>query len=333
MKNRLSRFRWASLFALSVVPHTAFAENEPKVDVRASVFAHWKYDLKPTPYEGYIDGDPRPNAFDIDRAFLDIGSQLDETFSVRARTDVARNERGQLGLLLRNAYLQMDFAHDITLRMGAAENTMNHLAAEFWGHRWLAETFASQSGSNAEADVGIYASGSHIDGLIGWGASVVNGEGYDRIDDDYDKAVQGRLTIDPLHGDMKLPISVYISKDVYTHDDIEGQTLLIAALGFDHKYVNVWGEYVSDSTGDIEAGGMSFSVVGKIMDLFNVVGRYDTWDPDQALDDDEYTVIRAGLTKDFVARISAGVTYEQTKYVADPKQPHKAVFFRMQAGF
>ena len=78
---------------------------------------------------------------------------------------------------------------------------------------------------------------------------------------------------------------------------------------------------------------MSFSLVGKIGDLFNVVGRYDTWDPNKDADDDEYTVIRAGVTKDFLAKVSLGCTFEQTRYVADPDQPLKGVYLRMQAGF
>ena len=325
-------FILSSLVMVGLMPQSAVA-GEPNIDVGGSIFAHWGYDLKPTPYDGYVDGDPRPNAFDIDRVFLDIGSQIDETFSVKARTDVARNDAGQLSVLLRNAYLQIDFDHDIELRVGAAENEMNRMAADFWGHRWLAETFASQSGVNPVADVGLYASGLHAEGLIGWSASVVNGEGYDRIDDDYDKALQGRLTVDPLHGEMKLPISVYVSKDIYTRDDVDGHTLLIASLGFDHELANVWGEYVTDSAGELKSGGMSFSLVGKVGDLFNVVGRYDTWDPNKDADDDEYTVIRAGVTKDFLAKVSLGCTFEQTRYVADPDQPLKGVYFRMQAGF
>ena len=315
------------------LPSDAQAGDVAEVDVGGSLFAHWGYNMKPTPYEGYVDGDPRPNAFDIDRAFLDVTAKLDETFSIKARTDVARDDGGKLALFMRNAYLQVALEEGVKLRFGAAENTMNHLSAQFWDQRWLAEPFASENDANHVADLGVYALGNHADGLLSWGAAVVNGEGYQSMDTDHDKAFQGRITVDPLHGDMKLPISVYMSKDFYTHNEVDGHTVLIAAIGFDQEYANVWGEYVSDSAGDLKAGGMSFSVVGKVPDLFNLIGRYDTWDPDKGVDGDEHNTIRSGVTKDFTETISAGIMYEQKKFKADPDQPHKGVYFRMQAGF
>ncbi len=311
----------------------AHAGDVSDIEVSAEVFAHWGYDLKPTPYEGYVDGDPRPNAFDVDRAFLGVGSRVDETFSVQLRTDVAREESGRLGLLLRHAYLQVDLTEGMFLKFGSAENAMNKMSDEFWSHDWVARPFASENDVNNEADLGVYAFGKHADGLLSWGAAVVNGEGYDNIDDDHDKAVQARLTVDPMHGEMKLPISVYVSQDVYTRRDVAGHTVLIASLGFDQEYANVWGEYVIDTAGKSKGSGMSFSLVGKIPDVLNVVGRYDIWDPDANSEKDEHTTMRAGLTKDFLKVVSAGLMYEHTTHAADPDQPDKGLFFRMSAGF
>ena len=79
---------------------------------------------------------------------------------------------------------------------------------------------------------------------------------------------------------------------------------------------------------------MSGHILGKVPDdLFNVLIRVDQWDPDTAVDNDAHTAIRGGLTKDFAKKISAGLLYEQTKYEADPDQPEKGIFLRMQAGF
>jgi len=320
-------------FAILAVTPLAHASESSDIDLGATVFVHWGYDMKPTPYEGYVDGDPRPNAVDIDRAFFHVGSQLDDTFSVRLQTDVARDESGKMGVLIRNAYLQVDLVDDVKLQFGSADNPMNLLSTTFWDHRWLSKSLGDENDSVQSADLGVYFVGEHADGLLGWSAAVVNGEGYDELDTDYDKALQVRFTVDPLHGDMKLPISIYASQDVYTHDDIEGHTVLMASLGFDHEFANIWGEYILDHAGDAKAGGMSFSVVGKIKDLFNVVGRYDTWDPNKDDKGDEKNTLIAGVTRHFNDHVSLGLTFEHITYKADPKQPHKGIFFRVQAGF
>lgn len=327
-----------SALTVAVVASTGFstpalADGEPNVKVGGLMFAHWGYDMTPTPYEGYVDGDPRPNEFELDRAYLDFRSKLDETFSVRVTTDVGRQDGKKLGFFVKYAYLQVALAEDVKLRFGSAGTPMVGFSDKFWGQRWLAKSFTDQEKILSSADLGVHAVGKHADGLVSWGASLINGEGYGSIDTDFDKAIQARVTIDPLHGEMKLPISVFVSKDFYTHDDVDGHTVLVGSVGFDQEYASVWGEYVTDTAGDLKGSGMSANVVGKVPDLFNVVVRYDQWDPNEDVEDDAHSMIRGGITKDFMKKISAGFMYEQTKYEADPDQPNKGFFVRMQAGF
>jgi hypothetical protein len=107
----------------------------------------------------------------------------------------------------------------------------------------------------------------------------------------------------------------------------------VASVGFSHEYVNVWGEYVMDTTGELGGAGVSTNVVAKVQDLFNVVARYDMWDPDQDTKADAHATIRAGLTKDFAKKISAGVMVEQTREESDRDNPSQGFFLRMQAGY
>ena len=143
---------------------------------------------------------------------------------------------------------------------------------------------------------------------------------------------------------MKLPISVYASKEFYTHEDVDGQTIVVGSIGFDQEFATVWGEYIMDTPGekftaengdeeDIKAGGMSVNVVGKVPDLFNVVARYDKWDPNEDVDDDGHTMVRVGVTKNLAKKVDVGVMYESKTLEADPDQPLKGVFVRMQAGW
>jgi hypothetical protein len=333
MHIKLQRF-WAVL-PLALLSSAALAtDRTADVSIGAKMYAHFGYDMKPTPYEGYVDGDPRPNEFDIDRAYLNFRAKIDQSFSARITTDVSRTNDERLEVVLKYAYLQVAFEEGIKLQFGSAGTPLVGFTESFWGHRWAAQSFADSTGVLNSADLGVHAQGTHADGLIGWGASVVNGEGIGRPDEDGAKAFQGRFTVDALHSDMSLPISVFFSKDFYTHNDVDGHTVLSASAGFDSEFVGVWAEYLSDDAGDLKGEGMSGHILGKVPDdLFNVLIRVDKWDPDTAVDDDAQISIRFGLTKDFAKKISAGLLYEQTKYEMDPDQPEKGIFLRMQAGF
>ena len=327
----LSRLALALLFTTLGTP--ALAAGEPSIDVGALLYAHWGYDMKPTPYVGYVDGDPRPNAFDVDRAYLNFRAKNDDGFSARITTDVRRSDEDRLEVVLKYAYLQVALDEGVKLRFGSAPTPFVGFSEKFWGHRFIAQSFVDQEDVLDSADIGVSALGTHADGLISWAASLVNGEGYGQIDVDHDKAIQARFTVDPVHGELKLPISVFVSKDFYTHSDIDGHTVFVASVGLDQEFVGVWAEFVSDAAGEIKGQGVSTNVVGKVPDLLNVVFRYDKWDPDTTLDNDAHTTLRGGITKDFAKMISAGLTFEQTIFEADPDQPTKGLFIRMKAGF
>ena len=194
--------------SLAAFATPALADDDAKVS--GLIYASCGVDLTDTPYAGYQDGDPRPNGFEIDRAYLTFRKKIDKTFSIRATTDVGRSDSGKHELFLKYAYLQVDLAEDIKLRIGSAPNAQLSFADRFWGGRWLAKSFAAQEGVISYGDIGVHALGKHADGMFKWGAAIVNGEGYGNPDLDNDKTFQARATVDPLNGDIKLPISVYV---------------------------------------------------------------------------------------------------------------------------
>jgi hypothetical protein len=309
------------------------AGDAPEVKTGGLVFAHYGYDLTETPSEEYQSGDPRPNAFDIDRVYLNFKTKIDDTFSVRITSDVGRTNDKKLELFLKYAYLQVKASDEIKLRFGSAGTPQVGFSDKFWGQRWLAKSFADQEKILSSADLGIFALGSHADGLFSWSTAIINGEGYGSPESDTDKAAQVRLTVDPLNGDIKLPVSIFASRDVFTHEDIDPTTTMVASVGLAHEYVNVWGEYVTDTAGELGGAGVSTNVIVKVPDMFNVVARYDMWDPDTDTETDAHATTRVGITKDFAKKISAGLMYEQTQEEADMENPNKGIFLRMQAGF
>ncbi len=313
---------------LALTPSVAAASDAPQTKAGALIFAHYGFDLTE---QANADA-PRANEFDIDRVYLDFKTKIDDTFSTRITSDVGRTNDKKLELFLKYAYLQVKASDDIKIRLGSAGTPMVGFSDKFWGQRWLAKSFTDQEKVLSSADLGVHALGKHADGLFGWSTAIINGAGYGNPEDDTAKAAQLRLTVDPLHGDLKLPISVFASQDLYAQNNADPTTTVVASVGFSQEYANVWAEYVMDTAGDLGGAGMSTNVVGRIPELFNVVVRYDQWDPDTDTDDDAHTTLRAGLTKDFKKKISAGLIFEQTTMEADDT-PSQGVFLRMQAGF
>jgi len=330
---RAKTFAQIAAITVALFSQSAWAGDAPQIKAGALLFAHYGVDISEQPTEEFAEGDPRPNEFDIDRVYLNFKTKIDDTFSARITTDVGRTNDKKLELFLKYAYLQVKASDDIKVRFGSAGNPQVGFSDKFWGQRWLAKSFTDQEKILSSADVGVHALGEHADGLFGWSTALVNGEGYGNPEADAAKAAELRLTVDPLHGDIKLPISIFASRDVFTHEDIDPTTTLVASIGFAQEYVDVWGEYVTDTTGELDGAGLSTNMVAKVPDLFNVVVRYDMWDPDTETDVDAHATIRAGLTKDFAKKISAGVIYEQTREETDMDNPSKGIFLRMQAGY
>jgi hypothetical protein len=315
---------------VALLSNPIMAAEAPKAG--ALIFAHYGYDLTEPANDADAD-QPSANEFDIDRVYLDFKTKIDNDFSVRITSDVGRTNDKKLELFLKYAYLQAKVTQGVKLRIGSAGTPMVGFSDKFWGQRWLAKSFTDQEKILSSADLGVHALGKHADGLVSWSAAIINGEGYGNPEINSAKAAQARLTVDPLHGDLKLPISVFASQDVYAVEGEDETTTLVASVGFAHDAINVWGEYVTNTAGDASGSGMSTNAVGKVQDLFNVVVRYDSWDPDTETDDDAHTMLRAGLTKDFVKKVSGGLIYERTTLEADEDNPSQGVFLRMQAGF
>lgn len=315
----------------------AVADDHDAIQWSGKMFAHWGIDLTEANGEGagYAEGDTRPNAFDIKRVYLTAKKKLDKDFSIRVTTDVGRTNDRKLELFLKNAYLQYKVNSDIKLRFGASATAWVPHTDKIWGHRYIAKGFANQEQILDTADLGVQALGSHSDGLITWQAGLLNGDGYSNPEIGPTKALQTRITVDPLApgGDSNLPIGVFVSQDMFVPEAEEGMTIIGAGTGWKGDPATVWAEYFRTSSGELVGSGYSATAVGHVGDVLNVLVRYDSWDPDADTDEDAHTVLRGGASKDFNKYVSAALTYERTEMEAAPDEPAHGVFVRMQAKY
>jgi len=332
------------LAAALAFPGTAWAEGKPRIDWGALIFAHY----------GYMLGEEAEhyNEFDIDRAYLTARSKLSNNLGVRFTTEVGRAEpQGvdvdgdgssdievpedeKIRVFLKYAYLEWDVTDDVKLRFGSAGSAFVGYYDDFWGQRYIAKAFTDDHSILDSADIGVHALGSHADGLFSWQSSLVNGEGYGSAEVSATKALQARVTVDPMASqESSLPISAFISQDVMAPDEEDPVTTLAGAAGYSMEYLTFWGEYAVQSQANLTGAGYSATIMPKIPDVLNLLARYDHWDPDGETDEDAQTTIRTGITRDFLKKVSGALTYERTTTEAALDVPEHGVYIRMQAGF
>jgi hypothetical protein len=329
--------------ALAADPATAPAPAEEKkkepipVKVAGIVFAHYEYRL--------TEGADGYNEFALDRAYVQAIGTFSPHWGTKVTLDAGRLSPVTLPdgssvtvdtryrVFVKHAYLEWkDDEVGLKVRGGIIDTPYTQVYDGFAGIRYISESFAKQFGLAETADIGVSLGGNHADGLVDWQATVLNGEGYSKLEVDAGKTAQARVTVDPLAGgDLKLPITGFFS---YAGDATD-QTPLITfagAAGFSQEYLRAWAEVDGTSTDGASGFGYSATLIPQIPDVLNVIARYDAWDPDTDGDNDATTRIIGGISHDFLPKVSLAATYERTE-AQDTPDPSHGVFVHMQAGY
>lgn len=303
------------------------------------VFSHYGYSL--------TEGDDGYNEFALDRAYLTATATMTPQLGMRLTLDADRFKASELAdgseltvdtkyrVFLKHAYLEWkDEASGIKSRFGMIDTAYGPFYDSFVGLRYLKDNFPSANKLLSTADLGVGLSGNHASGLLDWQALVINGEGYSNLEVDAGKALQARITVNPLAPGkkMSLPLTGFVS---YSGSPSTGAPVItyIGSAGFKQNYLVAWAEYLGVTTNGASASGYSMVLSPRMPDVAGVVFRYDHFDPSTAATGDSTTTLIGGVTHDFYEKVSAAVTYERTGFEATPDTPEHGVFVRMQAGF
>jgi hypothetical protein len=303
------------------------SEFTPSIKVGGIIYANYHYDLSEA-------AEPN-NKFEVNRVYLNFKAKMTEDFSARVTTDVGTiksyDADEKIRPFLKYAYLEYNnFAPGMKLRFGAAGTGFIGKHDKFVGQRWIAKALTDEYKILSSSDLGIHLIGKHMDGLIDYQVSVMNGSGYGKKEYDDGKAAQLRMTVDPLSGgDMSMPISAFISYDV----GAGSHAAMVAAgsVGFKNELGTAWGEFVFTSADDVTGMGFSATLLPKIPSVGNLMARIDRTDPNTEVDDDAVMRIIGGLTHDFAKKISVGLIYERS--MPEVGVDSHAVFVKTQAGF
>ena len=344
------QFRTTVISLSLMLPQAALADGDaekPKVSFEGTLYTNWSMDL--------TEGSELANEFSLDRLYLTAKGRPHKKLELRLTTDVGREKTQSIEIVdaagvateidvpedtalrpfVKYAWLEWkDAMPGVKLRFGAIDTPFPGYYDTFWGHRFASKALTDEAGILNTADLGVSAIGSHKYGMLGWHLSATNGPGYKKPEEDRTKAVQLRVTVDPLapkEGDNSLPISGFVSYE--PTQDGDPRLVALGAVGVSVPNLLVWGEGLTTRDGTTGIGA-SATVMPRHADLGDLYLRVDWYDADTDVDDDATTRLIGGVSHRFADKVVQGaVQFDQVVAQATPDVPERVASLRLDAGF
>ncbi|MBI5194360.1 MAG: hypothetical protein HZA08_13095 [Nitrospirae bacterium] len=273
------------------------------------------------------------NRIVLTRGYINIKKDITPWLKVRITPDVTqitKTSNSQYGdLELRMKYYYADFLltdgdlfTENVIRVGLAQIPWIDFLENINTYRMQGSQFQERFGNINSADIGISLIGNFGGKLSretqeevgystpysgkygGYYIGIYNGSGYNAVEENMDKVVEGRITLRPLPNLLPgLQLSYFgvngkgnksAKPDWQTHTGL---------LSFQNKYMVLTGEYAEakgNQKGEDEKDKRGFSLFGDFKIPFtnnlNFIARYDEWDPDAYANNDEESVMVGGLS-------------------------------------
>lgn len=233
-------------------------DDTPKINVGVTLFADYTY--IDTPKRKDDEGrDINFSAFQIGRAYINVTGQFSHIFAFRITPDITRANSttgsttglptGSYTFRLKLAYGQVNLDDWTTrgtyVRFGMHDTPWIPFAEGIYRYRFQGTIFSDREGFLSSADTGITV---RFNFPMNYGdihTGVYNGEGFGNAEVNSQKAFQARLSVRPAPGvpiARGLRLHVFYDGDHYERD--AKRERFIAAVTFEHPYVNIGGEYL-----------------------------------------------------------------------------------------
>jgi len=231
------------LFLSSISIHLMNAQEtekkfEPNGKALGNVFFNYHYDLS--------ENENKKSQFELLRSYLGYNYNFSEQFSTRIIFDVGYEEKvdknGKSGTsfstYLKNAYLEWKMNKMFTFEGGMIATHTWDVQEKIWGYRYINENIQGIAKFYTIADLGIKTTFKPIDQLE-FHASIVNGEGYKKIQDNYGlHKLAFDVVVSPVEGfTFKSYYDILSKKDTSNGEivKLENQQILNFFLGYEKK--------------------------------------------------------------------------------------------------
>lgn len=312
----------ATLAADAAPATTTLDMKVPTLKLSAVTFFNYGYTLAGE------DAVKKQNAFNFERAYVNIEPVLDSTWSARITPDLAKPDAAGKNYVLRLKFAYVDGKKigdtGFGVRAGMMGTPFSEALDKAWGFRVLAKTPLDQFGVMSTADLGVAAG-------YAWGSGdarlfILNGEGYEYVETtlgkDYALQLNQTLT-DGLNltfttlygtwigGQSKFwrPKDAASGTQVSGHYDMRLATALLLTWDQGPLRAGLEGAFVRKAHEDfdaINASSVTAYVVPKVGDAGEVPVRFVRFDPNMDSDtgkDDETMHFIAGYAHRFAGQM------------------------------
>ena len=167
---------------------------------------------------------------------------------------------------------------------------------------------------------------------------VYNGGGYHASEKNDNKALEGRLTIRPLPDVVPgLQFSYFGITGKGNTKDEPDWTVNLGMVSFEHEYLVLTGQYYDGKgnqkgSDEYDKDGYSIFAELKPHKKFSIIGRYDQFDPNDDMDDDENTryIIGAAYHIDKQHKNMVLLDYDTVDYEDSSKEDDKRIQLTLQ---
>jgi hypothetical protein len=275
------------------------------------------------------------------RVTADVGREKDTYYTYELVYDEATQQyelvetkhtkEGKLDFYAKYAYFDVrDVIPEHSIYGGIEKTPWIDYEQGIWGWRIVRKVAVDDRKFDNSADLGIGVAGEFGNGLVEHHLTFTNGAGYKAVEDGLSgKAAAYRLSLFPLVSNEALKglsVNAFVRADNLGEKVAEGadknpSTVYGGLLGLEHEYVNFGGGYFmkSDGEGDNKVDGnvMTAYATGHFqategMSIHPLV-RYDMYEPNGDVDDDERALIIGGAAFKFFDGALALIPNYQTE--------------------
>lgn len=288
----------AGLATLGAVP---LAGQAPTVTVGGVAYAQYAYQLKDTANHS--------NNFDITRAYINVLGKFAYGINTRVTADIYRPTDGSLAYRLKYAFVSWtpnEGKSPLTFKIGQIHTPFIDWEEHLWDYRMQGQVAMERAGFMSSSDFGAGIDGMFNFDRFNFQVGVYNGENYNRAPGDQRKDLMGRasfriLSTDEGGRDGGLRLTGYAQYGKPTGGGARQR--YIGMLSYRSKVLTLAAEAAAtkDSVTDpvsAEKKGRLLSFFGVLRvpkTKFQVIGRFDSFDPNTDVEDDRTNRFIAGV--------------------------------------
>lgn len=222
-------------------------------------------------HSSYTNGNGAP-AFELQRAYFGYEYKFNKEFSAKVNFDISNPGTGslQMSAFVKNALIKYK-KNQLTVQFGLIGMNQFKIQEKAWGYRYIQKSFQDAYKLGSSADLGASISYKFTD-FISADLTVMNGEGYKKLQADSTFKTGFGITLSPLKG--------FTIRGYYDYmKDREAQQTMATFVGYKNSHFSVGAEYNKQKNYKMTKGkdfsGVSLYSSVKVTKKMKIFGRYD----------------------------------------------------------